>query len=290
MINLTNYHEKIRFRLPATVICCLLGLLCLTGKTQAADYMLVFAKVPDVGADTTPIHDTDPEANYRLNGDYLRSYPRDLKRVLLRPASWNKQDLKRASLVVAGTGLLLLGDREINRFVARNQTTAVGEITTVIEPFGNTYPPLILTGLYLTGLITKNRKLEHASLATAKSLGVSTVIYIAVKSVIRRQRPFRTGNPYNFAAPFSQKGYNSFPSGHTNTVFCVATAMSLEYRHVTWVPYVSYSIATITALSRLYQNRHWASDVFFGAALSHFVTKAVYNRMTPKVKEKMPVP
>ncbi len=43
--------------------------------------------------------------------------------------------------------------------------------------------------------------------------------------------------------------------------------------------YIVYPIATGTALSRLNRPRHWASDIFAGAAIGYFVGKVVtrYN-------------
>jgi membrane-associated phospholipid phosphatase len=62
----------------------------------------------------------------------------------------------------------------------------------------------------------------------------------------------------------------------------VATALALEYRETKWVPVVAYTIATLTALSRVYQNRHWTSDIVLGSALGHFVTKAVWKNNNKK--------
>jgi membrane-associated phospholipid phosphatase len=38
---------------------------------------------------------------------------------------------------------------------------------------------------------------------------------------------------------------------------------------------LAYGIATLTALSRVNDNAHWASDVFFGAIIGYFTAKAI---------------
>jgi membrane-associated phospholipid phosphatase len=73
----------------------------------------------------------------------------------------------------------------------------------------------------------------------------------AIKYAVNRTRP--NGDP------------RSFPSGHASATF--ATAMVLQ-RHYGWklgVP--MFAAATYTAAERITENKHWASDVAFGAVV-----------------------
>ena len=129
--------------------------------------------------------------------------------------------------------------------------------------------------------------MEHVSLVTAKSLVFSTIFYAGSKQLVRRRRPVYTDDPFEINSMFQGgREWTSFPSGHANTVFTVATAIALQYRDIKWVPYVAYGIAGLTGLSRIYDNRHWASDVIIGAALGHFITKTVYRIEENKAKKK----
>lgn len=47
-----------------------------------------------------------------------------------------------------------------------------------------------------------------------------------------------------------------------------------------WVPWVAYTVATGTALSRVDDNKHWFSDVFVAGAVGLFVGKMV-TRYSP---------
>ena len=67
----------------------------------------------------------------------------------------------------------------------------------------------------------------------------------------------------------------SFPSGHTSSAFAIATVLASEYKNNPWVPPVAYGLATLTGLSRLNDNKHWASDVFLGGALGYFISKTL---------------
>ncbi len=58
---------------------------------------------------------------------------------------------------------------------------------------------------------------------------------------------------------------NSFPSGHTATAFMGAELVRLEYGG--WWGAAAYTLATATGFLRMYNERHWSSDVLAGAGL-----------------------
>jgi membrane-associated phospholipid phosphatase len=57
----------------------------------------------------------------------------------------------------------------------------------------------------------------------------------------------------------------SFPSGHTSATFATATVLDREFGWKVGVP--AYAIATAVGISRMSENKHYASDVIFGAAI-----------------------
>ncbi|SEW45461.1 phosphatase PAP2 family protein [Chitinophaga arvensicola] len=229
----------------------------------------------------TTVNAADTLIRYRINGVYLGSIWRDLKYTVARPAHWEKKDFIRLGAVAGVAGILVANDYGIKHFFVHNQTNFMTSVTDQIEPFGNAYSPYLVAGMYVAGVITHDRKLEHGSLMTAKSLIISTAIYATIKTVIKRGRPTYYDSPFDFAAPFSkdpQKKHTSFPSGHSLTVMTVATSLAELYgKDHPWVPWVAYGIAGMTGVTRLYENRHWSSDVWIGLALGHFVTKSVFR-------------
>lgn len=68
---------------------------------------------------------------------------------------------------------------------------------------------------------------------------------------------------------------SSFPTLHTQTAFSIAAALAEEYCANSYVPPIAYGLATLVGLSRINDNKHWASDVFFVAAIGYVVGKAV---------------
>ena len=60
-------------------------------------------------------------------------------------------------------------------------------------------------------------------------------------------------------------GHNSFPSGHTATVFMGAELVRIEYGG--WYGIGAYTIATGVGFMRMYNGRHWLHDVIAGAGV-----------------------
>lgn len=111
----------------------------------------------------------------------------------------------------------------------------------------------------------------------------------AIKGVAGRGRPFQdpnsdgTPNPRNWQLfrGFSKgNAYESFPSGHAIAAFAAASVVSNETSR--WWPQTRWIIgpamyggATLVGLSRMYNNKHWASDVLLGAAIGTFAGNKV---------------
>jgi hypothetical protein len=67
----------------------------------------------------------------------------------------------------------------------------------------------------------------------------------------------------------------SFPSGHAAVTFATATVIE---RHLGWrKSLLGYTIASYVAASRLHDNRHYLSDVVFGAAIGSIAGRTVVH-------------
>jgi len=79
------------------------------------------------------------------------------------------------------------------------------------------------------------------------------------KSLFHRQRP-------------NQKGFRSFPSGHTSGSFALAACLDHLYGRKVGVP--AYLMAAFVASSRINDNKHYLSDVVAGAVLGTVVGRS----------------
>lgn len=76
----------------------------------------------------------------------------------------------------------------------------------------------------------------------------------------------------------------SFPSGHTSNAFTGAEFMRLEYKNVSpWYGVYGYALAAATGILRMYNNKHWLSDVLAGAGTGILSTDLTYY-LYPKIK------
>jgi membrane-associated phospholipid phosphatase len=134
----------------------------------------------------------------------------------------------------------------------------------------------IEAGLFGAGRIASNKNLATDGAAALEAAAASGVVTYLLKGTIGRARPYvdstRADN-FGFARGFFGGGdYQSFPSGHTTSAFAFATAITARLSErgsssVGWAAPVLFSVASLTAIARVYDHKHWTSDVLMGAAI-----------------------
>jgi membrane-associated phospholipid phosphatase len=207
----------------------------------------------------------------QLNKAYLKSYYYDARDFVISPVKWKQSQWIGFGGVTAAAVLAYTQDEKIQKYFTSQQSKTADNLSKYIfEPFGNGLgTSVVLGGLYLGGRIARDNRLAGTSLTAGKAFIVSSACALVVKQLTHRHRPFQDEIPdhTHWDGPFSDISYNSFPSGHSATAFSVATVFAFEYSQTIWVPVLAYTLATGTAVSRLYDNKHWASDVVVGSAL-----------------------
>jgi membrane-associated phospholipid phosphatase len=104
----------------------------------------------------------------------------------------------------------------------------------------------------------------------AEALVSSLIVTYAMKAVTWRERPDGLHSRGSFYS-----GGDSFPSGHAMASFAVATAMASNRRCPKWLAVTMYGAATAISLSRVASNRHFASDIYFGAFTGVLIGKSI---------------
>lgn len=190
------------------------------------------------------------------------------------------------ALIAAGFVGLTIAMYPADRYVAthlRDQSTPanrfVDDAATRVE-FITTPGAFIIGGsLYAYGSLMDHPGLRdlgwHGTEAVLLGSGITGVL----KGLLGRARPYVSVdmNPrdFRFGRGFSSSDRQSFPSGHTTAAFAAAAAVTSEVnrmwpRYTRYVAPVMYGGATLVGLSRMYHNRHWASDVALGAGIGTF--------------------
>jgi membrane-associated phospholipid phosphatase len=213
----------------------------------------------------------------KLDSNYFKGMFADTGYALTSPLRWDKLDWATASIVTGVTGVFFVLDDEINAEFKGNRSSTTDAFFNIFESFGNsaiTIPGLI--GFYMYGRFGENEKVERTALLASESFLVTSLFTGVIKIGVGRVRPAVGGIRSNsFRGPFHEGAGHSFPSGHTSSAFAIATVIANEYENVPLLAPISYGIASLTALSRLNDQKHWASDVFFGAALGYFTSKTI---------------
>jgi membrane-associated phospholipid phosphatase len=154
------------------------------------------------------------------------------------------------------------------------QTTAAFVRTTAA-------PGAFLIGgtMYAAGRLAGNRKLASLGLHGTEALIIGEAAASVLKGLVGRQRPYvhplDPGNYQLFRGVKGGNDFRSFPSGHSVAAFAAAAAVTAETSRnapgSTWiVAPLMYGGAALTAVSRMYNNQHWASDVLVGAGIGTF--------------------
>lgn len=215
----------------------------------------------------------DAQKENKLNTEFLKNLTSDFGKVLVSPKDWDKKDIG-AFVLVLGTGLFLYSiDQEIQQGF---RGTTPNEATKFITSLGNggTLAGLA-AALYVGGEVSNNDGLRKAALLSFESLITSGIIVEGMKILTGRARP-QTGEPYNVFKPFNlSSNYNSFPSGHSAAAFSVAAAIASQSKDPN-VDFLVYTLATFIAVSRIYENKHWASDIFVGSVIGYVIGKKIF--------------
>ena len=171
----------------------------------------------------------------------------------------------KENLLLAGIGGgLALGTRPFDQTVnARvlNQYEVLNEIFAPAKYYGDTPEQLAFSiGTWVLGRALDMPKMSHLGMDLLRAQAVTELLVEPIKFASRRERPDGSNR-------------QSFPSGHAAVTFAAAAVIE---RHLGWRRSIwAYGIASYVAASRLHDNRHYLSDVVFGAAVGSIAGRTV---------------
>ena len=127
------------------------------------------------------------------------------------------------------------------------------------------YLPVVSTyGLSLLGAKARHSYLDRTFLIATSYLTMGILVN-GLKYTVREPRPY---NP---------NVRNSFPSGHTATAFMGAELVRMEYKDASvWYGVGAYVVASGIGVLRVWNERHWATDVLAGAGIGILSARVAY--------------
>ena len=132
-----------------------------------------------------------------------------------------------------------------------------------VDDYSQFLPAATVFGLQALGIKGKNNWKDEAVIY-AMAIGISSAFVFPLKKITHVERP-------------DGSNFFSFPSGHTATAFASAEFLRREYGDVSpWIGVAGYAVAAGTGALRMYNNKHWFSDVVAGAGFGIASTTLSY--------------
>lgn len=199
--------------------------------------------------------------------DTTEQYSDTLQNTTLKKSFWRQIPYKEiaipAGLLTYGiisreSHFLIHQDNDINNVLRKNID---GKFT--IDDFSQYTPLLSIYVLDLAGIKARHNLRERLFVSGVSYAIMATTVY-TIKSTGNVWRPDNSAN-------------NSFPSGHAATAFAGAELLWQEYKDQSiWYGIAGYTVAAGTGFFRMYNNKHWFSDVVMGAGIGMLSTKIGY--------------
>jgi len=182
---------------------------------------------------------------------------------------FDSRDLMTAGIIVGVTAISTSLDNPIRDAVKKSHSSTLDRITPLGDKIGNsTYATKFCGVVYLGGFILGEDELRKTGLMLTEALVLNGAVTQGLKMIMGRSRPYANEGNYDIdflEMRFQEEDY-SLPSGHTSTVFTMATVLSERIDNI-YASVGLYSLAGLTVFQRIYADAHWFSDTFLGAAI-----------------------
>jgi hypothetical protein len=211
-----------------------------------------------------------------------------------QPTKWEGSDWLKIGVVSAATFLIIeTADQPVRNAVLREGRYDPNGIfipesqkyynSVPIEfgrMWGELYAPVVLFGGFaIHSLLTDDIKTRKIAYEIGQASIYAGALSFILKLAIGRSRPYLNEGTTHFtpfASIFNQDN-KSLPSGHSTVAFVLSTVLSRNVKSP-FLKVLAYLPAALTIISRVYQDQHWASDTFTGAALGYFVATWVVDQ------------
>jgi membrane-associated phospholipid phosphatase len=286
---------KAMIRFSGTLLC---GLIAVISVAQQPDTLIrkldsLSKKADSAGGQINNVRQEAYNENTKISfKTYFILLGSDFKQQITAPLHITKKDWLNVGKFAVLTAAVGLADESIQKFGLNQRTTSrtVKTVSNYVTNLGAQYEGLVLVGLAGYGFVFKNQKIKTTTLLATQAYITSTAMHYIVKGLTGRQRPsyvnpeqkeveptFRGPLRKPYTDQSGRKISSSFPSGHTTLAFSAATVYAMEYKDKPLVGIISYSAASLVGLSRITENKHWATDVLAGAALGYLCGRQVVN-------------
>jgi membrane-associated phospholipid phosphatase len=176
--------------------------------------------------------------------------------------------------VIGGIALLSPLDEPIANHFRDHRSQTAQDVADAWKQVGTVGVGVVTAGIVAGGLIAHDNEVTRTGLRLAFSAALAGAAAEGIKVVLGRERPFQNTSAFDFDPLHFD---TSFPSGHSTLAFAMAASLADDI-HRTWATVGLYGVATGVAVTRVYEQDHWLTDVLSGAALGVVSAKLVNGR------------
>jgi membrane-associated phospholipid phosphatase len=203
-------------------------------------------------------------------------------KILSAPIHFTKNDWITAGFVTGVTLSPFAIDEPVRSFSAHQHGKIQNDVMDVGHWYGTIQSPLLIGGgIYFGGILFKDGDLRTTGRMVLEAVAVSGIITSVIKTAIGRSRPYTEEGVLRFRGMQFDVGTTSFPSGHATVAFAISTVLAKRCGNDV-IACGLYGLAGITAVSRIYHDDHWLSDVILGSCIGWFVGDAVVEEEEQK--------
>lgn len=239
----------------------------------------LLAQIP-ASQDTSQVSPAPRDSVIR-NKYNLSQFGRETWGFVKLPVTWGGNDWLKVGAITGATLLLMEADEPIRIYVTEQNRSYKIVPLEIGRLWAETYPPLLFfTGFAAHSLLTGDVRSKKVAFELVQVVLYAGAARTILAKAIGRARPFSNEGPKSFH-PFTKhqpvQDYQSLPGGHCVIGFALSTVLSRNAGPA-WLKTLAYVPAALTFVSRVYQNKHWASDDLFGSALGYFVATWVVDQ------------
>jgi undecaprenyl-diphosphatase len=194
--------------------------------------------------------------------------------------------------LMAGLFFLILGpeaaisvDVNLFKIINAHHTSFLDGFFLFVSYAGSAWVIIPLFFVFVLWRTPKKRRVYILVIAAA-ALSINAICNAVIKQSVGRERPaFYFSSPKTTSSTEEERSYevhivggvlhdHSFPSGHTNTIFAVATLIVFAFGMKLWPTFLA---AMIVAYSRVYLGAHFPLDTLAGACLGIVIVLSVWH-------------
>jgi len=194
--------------------------------------------------------------------------------------AWTPFQIDNGNILVTigvggAVGLTYVFDKNIHDKLQSSKSKSLDKAADAGSLAGDPFLHLGFAALVYGGAIAGDSpKWKEVGEMMGESLILADASTFLLKEATGRGRPDATPAKGDFKPFRFKNNYDSFPSMHTASSFALASVLAATSESFT-LKAAYYSAATFVGFSRLYQDKHWASDVILGAALGELCGRVV---------------